>query len=142
MRVVTLALIAVVLAACGESAPPGGGSPEAGLPLTRGFYVMNDIACADASNATLLLVHSGGVNGSRDACEFRSIAQTGPTSYRAVTTCRDIQGRSTEVSTQLYEIPEPTTFSYGMEGSDYRSHFRYCAQASLPDPWRDIDLSD
>lgn len=112
------------------------------MPLNRGFYVMSDTACGDASNATLLLIRRGGMNGTRDACDFRSIEQTGPTSYRAEVACIGIQGGAAEQSTYRYEIPGSVQFSYGTEHSDYRSHFHYCEQSSLPDPWRDNDISD
>lgn len=149
MRVLLLSLAAGALFACGHPGTTNGTGENGGLasvmaelPLQRGFYVMSDTACGDASHATLLLVRRAGMNGARDACDFESIEQTGPTSYRAVVTCRDIQGRGTEASTNLYEIPDAVQFSYGTDDSDYRTHFRYCEQSSLPDPWRDNDISD
>jgi len=57
-------------------------------------------------------------------------------------TCKDIQDRDTGPSTHIYEIPDTAQFSYRTEDSDYRSHFRFCEQSSLPDHWRDNDLSD
>jgi hypothetical protein len=145
----TIVAAVCALAGCGGNAPEGVGASANGngntvteLPLKRGFYVASDSDCGQASNATLLLVHSGGINGSRDACDFTSIEQTGPTGYRAVVACRNIQGGETESSTNVYEIPDATQFSYGADDSDYRSHFRYCEQSSLPDPWRDNDISD
>jgi len=143
----TILVAACALAGCEGNAPAGNGAGAKGnivteLPLKRGFYVASDTACGQASNATLLLVHRDGINGSRDACVFRSVEQTGPTSYRAVVVCNNIQGGEAESSTNVYEIPDATRFSYGAEDSDYRSHLRYCEQSSLPDPWRDNDISD
>lgn len=149
MRFWLLLFPAVGLFACGESGTRDGAVDNAApantvveLPLQRGFYVMSDTPCSNASNATLLLVHRAGMKGARDACDFETIEQTGPTSYRAVMTCRNIQGRGAEPSTNVYEIPDATQFTYGTQDSDYRSHFRYCEQSSLPDPWRDNDISD
>lgn len=149
MRVLLLSLVAAALFACnqpgttnGTGENSGSGSAITELPLQRGFYVMSDTACGHASLATLLLVRRTGMGGARDACDFESIEQTGPTSYRAVMSCRDIQGRGTEPSTNIFEIPDAAQFGYGTAGSDYRSHFRYCEQSSLPDPWRDNDISD
>lgn len=138
---------ACALAGCADHAPGGEFHGTAGnivteLPLKRGFYVVSDTACGQASNATLLLVHRDGINGSRSACDFEVIEQAGPTSYRAVAVCMNIQGGEAESSTNVYEIPDATRFSYGAEGRDYRSHFRYCEQSSLPVPWRDNDISD
>jgi len=149
MRVLLLSFVAAALVACGQSGPAdrmgdkGASANEIGeLPLKRGFYVMHDTACGNASSATLLLIHSGGMNGARDACDFKSIEQTGPAVYRVALACKEIQRGVIEPSTYVYEIPDLTQFRYGTEGSDYRSHFRYCEQSSLPDPWRDNDISD
>jgi hypothetical protein len=142
----TILVAACALAGCGDVGPGNGagatGNIVTELPLKRGFYVASDTACGRASNATLLLVHRDGINGSRDACEFRSVEQTGPTSYRAVAICNSIHVGEAESSTSVFEIPDATQFSYGAEDSDYRSHLRYCEQSSLPDPWRDNDISD
>jgi len=91
----TILAAACTLAGCDDNAPAGNGAGATGnivteLPLTRGFYVASDTACGQASNATLLLVHRDGINGARDAYSFKSIEQTGPTSYRAVAVCNNI----------------------------------------------------
>jgi hypothetical protein len=150
MRVMLLSFLGgAALVACERPGPNDGDGEKRApantiteLPLKRGFYVMNDTACGNASNATLLLIRAGGMNGARDACDFSLIERTGPTSYRAAVACTDIQGGGVETSTYLYEILDSAQFSYGTEGSDYRSHFRYCEQSSLPDPWRDNDISN
>jgi hypothetical protein len=149
MKFLLVSFVAGALVACSPSGPADGVGETAAaasrvseLPLRRGFWVMSDTACGDASTATLLLVHAGGMNGARDACDFRSIEQTGPTSYRAAMACDGIQGAGAEPLTYLFEVADHAHFSYGTEGSDYRSHFRYCEQSSLPDPWRDNDISD
>jgi len=149
MRILLLLPVAGVLIACGqprtgdasdESPAPAKTVDE--LPLQRGFYVESDTACTNASNATLLLIRRAGMDGARDACDFTLIEQTGPTSYRAAGVCKEIQSGNVEPSTYLYEIADTSQFSYGSEDSDYRSQFRYCEQSSLPDPWRDNDISD
>jgi len=147
MRRLLLTFVSGALAACSQSAPVGGTAGEAAnslseLPLKRGFYVMSDTACGNASNATLLLIRADGMNAARTSCDFKSIEQTGATSYRAAVVCNDIQGGVPEQSIYLYEIPDSAQLSYGSEDSDYRSQFRYCEQSSLPDPWRDNDISD
>jgi hypothetical protein len=149
MRLLPVLLTAGVLGACGQSgtgerpvdstAPP---DTIVELPLQRGFYVMSDTSCGEASNATLLLVHRSGINWVRTACEFESIRQAGAKSYRAALACKDIQGGEIQSSTYYFEIPDAMQFSYGTEDSDYRSHFRYCQQSSLPDPWSDNDISE
>jgi hypothetical protein len=149
MRILLLSLVAGALFACGQPGTTDGTGDNGAssgvvveLPLRRGFYVMSDTACGNASNATLLLIRRAGVNGAHAACDFESIEQTGPTSYRAAITCRYIQGGEPEASTNVYEIPDSAQFTYGTEDSDYRSHYRYCEQSSLPEPWRDNDVSD
>jgi hypothetical protein len=149
MRRLSVLLTAGVLCACGQSetgARPVERSVPADtiaeLPLQRGFYVMSDTSCGEASNATLMLIRRGGVNWARSACDFQAIEKAGPTSYRATVACTDIQRGEIESSTYLFEIPDATQFSYGTEDSDYRTHFRHCEQSSLPDPWRDNDISD
>lgn len=129
------------------SADSGGESPASAatlteLPLKRGFYVTTDTACDKASNATLLLLHASGMNGARTVCDFESIEKTAPANYRAAAACKDIQYGETERTVYRYEISDNTQFSYRTEDSDYRSQYRYCEQSSLPDPWRDNDISD
>jgi pyruvate/2-oxoglutarate dehydrogenase complex dihydrolipoamide acyltransferase (E2) component len=103
------------------------------LPLKRGFYVSSDTPCNQASNATLRLVTREGINFARDICTFRKIEKTGATSYRVTESCSG--------EPQAYEIPNDTTFTVTYEGGS-QSSARYCAQSSLPDPWRDNDISD
>ena len=116
------------------------------LPLKRGFYVASDTPCGQASNATLLLVRRDGMGGSRDSCEFRKIEKTGATTYRVTEECSISGGgwnvpTETETSTSTFEIPNNTSFKSTSE-SGWVSISRYCAQASLPEPWRDNDIAD
>jgi hypothetical protein len=119
------------------------GSHLTGLPLKRGFYVANGTACAAASNATLLLVHRDGIRGSRDACTFGTIERTGPTSYRVTEQCADIQAGPDSAGTARvgWEIPDDASFR-STSDAGWQRHARYCEQSSLPDPWRDSDISD
>lgn len=124
----------------GENPAPASSLTE--LPLKRGFYVTTDTACGKASNATLLLLHAGGMNGARTVCDFESIEETAPANYRVVAACKDIQYGEIERTVYHYEISDSAQFSYRTEDSDFRSGYRYCEQSSLPDPWRDNDISD
>jgi len=103
------------------------------LPLKRGFYVASDTPCNQASNATLLLVTREGINGSRDVCKFTKIERSGALIYRVTDSC--------SADTATYEIPNDTSFNVKYEGGSEKSA-RFCAQSSLPDPWRDNDISD
>ena len=145
--VLTIVTTSFMFAGCGGGSandPAGSamGDTPATLPLERGFYVASDTACTEASNATLLLMRGNGMNGAREACDFSSVEQAGPTSYRAAVTCTEIQRGEAESRLWMFEIPDRRQFSYGDEGSDYRSDYRYCVQSSLPEPWRDNDISD
>jgi hypothetical protein len=116
------------------------------LPLRRGFYVSSDTSCAQASNATLMLVKRDGINSSRTPCDFKKIEKTGPTSYRVTESCNDNGSAwghqdtiTTEVST--FEIRSDTAFT-AKSDSGWEKSARYCAQSSLPEPWRDNDIAD
>lgn len=112
------------------------------LPLKRGFYVASDTACGQASNATLKLVHRDGINASRTVCEFRKIEKVGPNSYRATEACSDIQSSDPpDVRVVTYTLKADTAFTTKSEHGGERGA-RYCPQSSLPEPWRDNDISD
>lgn len=53
-----------------------------GLPLKRGYYVASDVACSEASNATVALLPRDGVGGARDFCAFINIEPVEPSTYR------------------------------------------------------------
>jgi len=134
-------VMAGLTAACDQTATTTQGGAQTAeavvtaLPLKRGFYVTDGTPCAQASNATLLLVTREGVNGSRDVCTFTKIEKTGATSYRVTELC------SNKAATVTYDVPNETSFRVTYESSGDRSA-RYCAQSSLPEPWRDNDISD
>lgn len=115
------------------AAPAKAAATLKSLPLKRGFYVSSDTPCAQASNATLRLVTREGINWARDVCTFRKIEKTGATSYRVTESCSG--------EPQAYEIPNETSFTVKYDGGS-ESSARFCAQSSLPDPWRDNDISD
>lgn len=135
---------ALLLAACADPAPTAPVAPAvADLPLRPGFFVASDTPCHQASNATLLLKRPGGFNGSRDYCDFSSVEQSGPHSYRVTESCGDFQGDASASTTRntSWEIPDDRHFrSRGDSG--WEREFRHCEQASLPEPWRDNDISD
>jgi hypothetical protein len=106
------------------------------LPLKRGFYVASEIPCGSASNATLRLVTREGINWSRGVCTFKRIEKIGATSYQVAEQCS-----GGGASTTTYEVPNDTSFTARNEGGS-ESSARYCNQSSLPDPWRDNDISD
>lgn len=146
MRILGTVIAALLLTACGRTATPATGDTAAtltSLPLKRGFYVASDTACDAASNATLLLYRGDGFNGARDTCEFESIEQTGPDSYRTTERCQALMGEADGATTEVVDwiIPDETSFTSKSQSGWERS-FRHCEQSSLPDPWRDNDISD
>lgn len=119
----------------------------ASLPLKRGFYVASDTPCGQASNATLSLLRRDGFTVSgRDFCEFVKIEKTGATSYRVTEECSsggEAWGSEEQKDTSVvaWEIPNDTSYKRKSD-SGWESSARYCAQSSLPEPWRDNDISD
>ncbi len=147
-RICSIFAVACVLAGCDNNASGVAGADAAGatvtdLPLKRGFYVSSDTACGEASHATLLLKRRGGISGARDSCEFTSIVKTGPESYRVTEMCGDLFGAQDGSSTEVIEwkVPDDVSFKSKSEAGSERS-FRYCDQSSLPEDWRDADISD
>ncbi|MCU0976537.1 MAG: hypothetical protein MUC71_09555 [Steroidobacteraceae bacterium] len=125
-------------AAAPAPAPPGA---NATLPLPLGFYVGSDTPCGEASNATLALLHREGLNGAREFCRFATLERTGPDTFRATESC-SATGTGEEWSIAVeWEILGPTAFRRTSE-EGWVSEFRFCEQASLPEPWRDNDISE
>jgi hypothetical protein len=143
---VTLVLLQQ-LTACGPA------SAENQLPLPLGFYVAADTACANASNATLLLLRADGIGGARDFCQFLSIRQLSAQDFLVTESCADFQASESEQRLVLYHIidavsfklsrvsAEPPVVSQPIETELFYQGY-YCPQSSLPEPWRDTDLSD
>lgn len=105
------------------------------LPLDRGFYVRTDATCRTASNATLAVLTRQGLQWSGSACTFGKIEKTGPTTYRVEQTC-DGPGEATAT----WEIKDRTSFSF-KDTNGWEHTARFCAQRSLPEPWRSNDIS-
>lgn len=111
------------------------------LPLARGFYVSDDTACGAASNATLGLLRRTGWNGSQYVCNFTRIEQNGDASFRVSEACTDIRAGDEWTSTREWTISETDAVRFKAEdGSEVG--YRHCPQTSLPDDWRDNDISD
>lgn len=134
----------MLLAACGRSAAPAidPAVTLSTLPLERGFYVASDTACGAASSATLLLYRGDGFNGARDTCEFQSIEQTGSNSYRVIERCHVLQEGPDNATTEVadWTLPDDSSF-ISVSETGWQRNFRHCEQSSLPDPWRDNDIS-
>jgi hypothetical protein len=141
------------VAAAHDTAPSGSGASSpanatrtkpiaaASLPLQRGYYVASDTPCGQASNATLQLLRSGGIGAARTLCEFKAVEQTGPTSYRVRESCSELDSTTAAMETISYEIANDHSFTTRRaDGADYNA--RYCAQSSLPSPWRDNDIRE
>lgn len=128
-----------------RTAPTSGDEPQVRveeLPLKRGYYVSSDTPCAEASNATLMLLRRDGVGGARDFCAFQAIVRIGPNAYRVTQACGDLQDPAPpQTSTATYTLSGDKGFTAAHEDG-WRHSARYCAQASLPADWRDTDISD
>lgn len=110
------------------------------LPLQRGFYVASDTPCAQASNATLLLLRRNGIGGARDFCEFKRIQQSGSALYLVDESCADFQGGESQNRQLEYTIESNIRLiAKGADGVVLDA--RYCAQSELPPDWRETDIS-
>lgn len=116
-------------------------APVTGLPLKPGFYVASDTPCGQASNATLSLVRRNGMNVSRMSCDFKKIEQTGPARYQVTEECKELTQGTSETDVRTYEVANDSSFkSLLPDGTSYQA--RYCAQSSLPAPWRNINIGN
>ncbi|MBV6424896.1 MAG: hypothetical protein NAOJABEB_02710 [Steroidobacteraceae bacterium] len=111
----------------------------ADLPLRRGFYVSNDTACGEASNATLALLHAAGLNSAREDCHFDTVVPLGGARYRTTEHCAvigtgDMIGYATD-----WEVLSDRDFRRTL-ASGAVIRMRRCEQSSLPEAWRMIDL--
>ncbi|MBP6796729.1 MAG: hypothetical protein KA124_01405 [Luteimonas sp.] len=134
-----------LLAACHAAEPASGAqsapaSPDAAavaeLPLKRGYYVRVDATCAEASNATIELVRRDGIS----SCSFTKIESLGAKRYRVHQFCHPREPAEPReyilTGDGSYRIGKDATDEYGQP-----TEFRFCSQRSLPDPWRDNDIS-
>lgn len=142
-------LLCLVTAACEASPPPQAlqdapptvqsPRPVASLPLQRGYYVASDTPCAQASNATLLLLRRNGIGGARYFCKFKHIEQTGPAIYLVEEACADFQGGAAEIRHLHYALEDNARF-LARDQNGIVLDARYCAQSELPPDWRDTDI--
>lgn len=136
-----MTLRAATLTLCAILAPiliPG--LALADMQLQRGFYVRADASCAQASNATLALVHKTGINGSRSACDFTALTPTGPNTFRYTERCEEMGGPEPIENSGTIEVLSVTSFR--QTGEDWQQIMTYCPQSSLPEPWATNDISD
>lgn len=149
MTLLRLAVVVILLqqSACGVA------PAKNQLPLRLGFYVAADTPCANASNATLLLLRADGIGGARDFCQFLSIRQLSAQDFLVTESCADFQASETEQRLVLYHVIDAVSFKLSRataeqpvlsKPSDTEVFYQgyYCTQSSLPEPWRDNDLSD
>lgn len=112
------------------------------LPLTPGYYNQGE-SCTDVSNASIVLLGRTSINWSRAACDLTAIEKNDATHWKAMQSCKDIQSETAEAPYPVFfEIADETTFAHRYEGSAESATYRYCAQSSLPEPWRSNDISD
>jgi len=109
------------------------------LPLERGFYVRIDETCNTATNAGTALLRRAGLQWVTSHCIFDRIEQTGPTTYLVSQSCGD--AAYSNETTATYEIPDRASFSF-IDDNDWEHAARLCAQRDMPQPWRDLDISD
>lgn len=147
-------VMAAVVAACGQDAATAqsGDRPAAHaetslgsvdrLPLTPGFYVASDTACAQASNATTVLLRHGGVGGSQDFCAFQSIERIDANSYRIVQACADLRDAGAAETSRITYVLDGQDAFVSTSEFGWTHSARRCEQSQMSADWRDIDISD
>jgi hypothetical protein len=110
------------------------------LPLPRGFYIDAAVACAEASNATLSLLHKTGLNSARSDCSFTAMTTEGNGIFAYRETCTTIPDGDSYEGEGRIEVLGPERFR--LFGDGWERAFRHCPQVALPEPWRDNDISD
>jgi hypothetical protein len=109
------------------------------LPLERGFYVRTDETCKTATNAGTALLRRAGLQWVTSHCIFDRIEQTTPTTYLVTQSCGDTN--YSDKANATYEIPDRASFSF-TDDNGWEHAARLCAQRDMPQPWRDLDISD
>jgi hypothetical protein len=151
----TMITMTLMLMSCGRAEAPSSetATPAAGetpfprevasdaLPLTRGFYVSDDTACGEASNATLGLLRRTGWNGSQYACDFTRIEQLDDARYRVTEQCQDIRAGDQWTSTREWTLTGAQSLIFHQEDGS-KSGFRHCPQTELPEGWREAEIDD
>jgi hypothetical protein len=157
MTVILKAAVRIALA-CGPVAAAGGcdaapvGPPDhasdavEALPLRSGYYVSSDTPCAEASSATLHLMHDdgqgyGGFTTPPYDCGFVRIERVGRSRYRVEEACGDAYGDGDEpvVASSMYEVVSDTHYR-AVRDDGWASESRRCPRRELPAPWRDADV--
>lgn len=103
------------------------------LPLRRGFYVREPVACAQASATTVTQFTGRGFNPAHAECRITQLSRAGNV-FTIRQDCREI--RSGHVIPG--DIERVTTTQAGFErlAGGQVTAWRYCPQAQLPSPWR------
>lgn len=116
------------------------------LPLRSGYYVSSDTPCAEASNATLHLMHDdgqgyGGFTTPPYYCGFVRIEQVGRSRYRVEEACGDAYGDGDEpvAAASMYEVVSDTRYR-AVRDDGWASESRRCPRRELPALWRDADV--
>lgn len=122
--------------------PTAGVAAVESLPLERGFFVRQGTPCGEASNATLTLHTGSGINAAQASCGFTRIEKTGDNTYTATEECYFIRAGESFSDTLHITVESRTAYSQATAGDESTWRARHCAQSSLPEPWRNNDLSE
>lgn len=110
------------------------------LPLEKGYYVDLRSPCKDASNATLTLFTGKSFGTAHLECRKPEVQKQPDGSYQIKEQCRGTQvdGSPWEVQTTKVDVLSRTRVDQTTPFGKFS--FRYCKQASLPEPWASNDL--
>jgi hypothetical protein len=129
-----------VLNVAAIEAPSALAEPEQSLPLERGYYVIANTACKQASNATISLFDGQSLGSAHVECKKPTIQMTSVNSYRIVEVCRttQVENGQWEATNTTLDVKSRTEFVSTTPFGKF--HYRYCKQSDLPDPWSDVNL--
>lgn len=112
------------------------------LRRPRRYYVRDGSSCSDASNATVALVHRRGINGARTACTFTAMTPVDANTFAYTESCQDLGRPEQYENTGTMKLLSPTSLWLDWDGTDGKGvTMTHCPQPSMPEPWRDTDLS-
>ena len=111
------------------------------MPLKPGYYALSGTPCAAVTARTLLMVYRDGMDSLSGSCAWSDVVRLAGKEPHYKVTRRCVVGQVEGVSdgktyerTATFRLTGPGAFSISEAAKTTRA--RFCAQPSLPEPWR------